>query len=99
MFQNIRNTAELGYLRYVRLMLLMLLMLLWLLLALWRAAAGLAAVKELCLYRCSVTYTLFLIRNSGVLDSGGGVLAKASLLKFSQIKSNPSASEVDLKRP
>jgi hypothetical protein len=25
-----------------------------------------------------VTYTLFLIRNSGVLDSGGGVLAKAS---------------------
>jgi hypothetical protein len=81
-------------------MLLMLLMLLWLLLALWRAAAGLAAVKkEFYLYCCSVTYTLFLIRNSGVLDSGGGVLAKASLLKFSQIKSNPSASEVDLKTP
>jgi hypothetical protein len=78
MFQNIRNTAELSYLRYVRLMLLMLLMLLWLLLALWRAAAGLAAVKEFCLYCCSVAYTLFLIRNSGVLDSGGGVLAKAS---------------------
>jgi hypothetical protein len=47
-------------------------------LALWRAAAGLAAVEEFCLYCCSVTYALFLIRNSGVLDSGGGVLAKAS---------------------
>jgi hypothetical protein len=43
--------------------------------------AHLAAVKEFCLYCCSVTYTLFLIRNSGVLDSGGGVLAKASLLE------------------
>jgi hypothetical protein len=42
-----------------------------------------------------VTYTLFLIRNSGVLDSGGGVLAKASLLeaihgyKFWDIDSSP----------
>jgi hypothetical protein len=40
--------------------------------------AHLAVVKEFCLYCCSVTYTLFLIRNSGVLDSGGGVLAEAS---------------------
>jgi hypothetical protein len=39
--------------------------------------AHLAAVKEFCLYCCSVTYTLILIRYSGVLDSGGGVLAKA----------------------
>jgi hypothetical protein len=43
--------------------------------------AHLAAVKEFCLYCCSVTYTLFLIRNSGVLDSGSGVLAKASLIQ------------------
>jgi hypothetical protein len=47
-------------------MLLMLLMLLWLLLALWRAAAGLAADKEFYLYCRSATYSLFLIRNCGV---------------------------------
>lgn len=35
--------------------------------------------KEFCLYYYSVTYSLFLIRNSGVLDSSGIVLAKASL--------------------
>ena len=41
--------------------------------------AHLAAVKEFSLYCCSGAHALFPVRNSGVLDSGGGVLAKASL--------------------